>query len=357
MKKDLQKTGIDFTPIDISEETLNAMQKIVTDCAPIMGKDNQTFTDSVVIANGMLQLKEFMKLPDVQKLVGAMANTEVGFLTDKAPGTMKWDNRQKKKVKVVPYTHDEIVGALIPPMLDGYRFTGNEINIISGKGMPVKKGKFRKINEFPGVTDFNHSIGTPKKEYFDPQKENGVARMKCQASWKLDGHPHTLGYGEDVCIIAIEFDKYSGIDKMIGLADSKIFSRVLTRLTGKFTIEGEDGFENPNTIDVTPKKGDKEGDKRPLPTKQDIKPTGDQSATETKSAEVVTKDQPTNGIDWSIPENAEGLHGLFDAVWQVYKDDEQKAENLGDFLEREPADGIEVEFYEDYVSQLKKIIS
>lgn len=343
MDKGLIKSEIDFIPISISENTLNAMQKIVTDCVPIKGKVDQTFTDSVVIANGMLQLKKFMKLPDVERLVTAMSNTEVGFLTDKVPG-MKWNKRQNKMIKVVPYTYEEIIEALIPSMLDGYRFTGNEINIISGKGMPVKKGKFRKINEFPDVTDFNHSIGTPQKEYFNNQKENGVARMKCQASWKLDGNPHTLGYGNDVCIIAIEFDEYSGIDKMIGLADSKVFSKVLTRLTGKFTIEGEDGFENPNNINVTPKKESGESNsKRPLPRNQ-----------QTTKDKPIEEEHPADGIDWSIPVDEAGLYKLYDAVYQA---NPAKQKVIGEFLDRERIENRPVEFYEEFVDQLKKVVS
>ena len=90
-----------------------------------------------------------------------MRGSTLGFLTD----------RDKKGTA---YTYDEIVEALIPPMLDGYRFTGNEINVISGNGMPVKKGKYRKITEL--VKGFSHTVG-------GPVNDNSVARMKCQASW------------------------------------------------------------------------------------------------------------------------------------------------------------------------------
>lgn len=349
MNNKLQTQTTEFTPIVIDQDTLTEMQTVIDKCTPIVGNNTQTFTDSVVIANGMLQLREFMNLPDVRRMVESMANTEVGFLTDRPPGKEKYDKRKKKYVKIVPYTYDEIVNALIPPMLEGYRFTGNEINIISYKGMPVKKGKFRKINDFKGVTDFNHSIGTPHKDYFDSSNESGVAKMKCQASWKQDGSPHTLGYGEDVCIIAVEFDRYSGIDKMIGLADSKVFSRVLTRLTGKFTIEGESGFEDQNTIDITPSKlGTEENinqsnDKRPLPNhKRENKPV-------TKTDQV--KGPKEDG--WKLPENEEGLKKLFDEALNLHP---EKQKDLELFLSKEPIQNRPVEFYQDFVDGLKNVL-
>jgi hypothetical protein len=221
--------------IKIDENLLESIQKTIEDCLPIASKAAQTIGDSVTIANGMNQLREFFKNPDVVKLVDSMKDSKLGFLTDKPKGAKKWDPRQQKKVDVVPYTPHEISEALIPMMLEGYRFTGNEINIISGQGMAVKAGKHRKIIEYEGLDGFSHTVGSPVKE----GGESGVAKMKCQAKWILDGTEYSIGYGDDICIIAVEYDKWAGLDKLIGLAESKLYSRVLTRILGKFVSEGE----------------------------------------------------------------------------------------------------------------------
>ena len=115
MQNNLQKTT-EFVPITIDEKTLKEMQTVIDNCTPIIGNNTQTFTDSVVIANGMLQLRQFMNLPEVKRLVESMANTEVGFLTDRPPGKDRWDTRKKKYVKVIPYTYDETLDALLPPI-------------------------------------------------------------------------------------------------------------------------------------------------------------------------------------------------------------------------------------------------
>jgi hypothetical protein len=227
-------------PIEISEDLITSMEKTITDCLPATSTASQTIKDSLVIANGLNSLRTFFQNEDVKKLINTMRGSALGFLTDKEAGK-KWNGKKQKMVDVVPYTYDEVVEALIPPMLEGYRFTGNEINIISGKGMPVKAGKHRKINEL--TKGFKHSIG-------GPVKDGSVAKMKCQASWSYNDENHTIGYGDDICIIHVKTDDFSGIDKLIGLAESKLFSRVLTRVSGKLVIEGD--VHEPENKDITP---------------------------------------------------------------------------------------------------------
>jgi len=219
-------------PITIPEETLNAMQATIDSCVPATAKAVQTLQDSLIIANGLNSLRQFFQNPDVKKLVETMQDSTLGFLTDRSPESLaKYNAKQSSpQWQKHPYTYEDIVEALIPPMLEGYRFTGNEINIINGKGMPVKNGKHRKINDL--VKKFTHTVGGPKKD-------GTVAMMRCQAKWFNNGVEQSIGYGDDVCVIHVEFDQYSGIDKLVGLAESKLFSRVLTRISGKLVIEGD----------------------------------------------------------------------------------------------------------------------
>lgn len=219
--------------IAIPQELIDSMQKAIELCVPATSKAIQTLNDSIVIGNGLNQLREFFKNEEVKKLVLTMQDTTVGFLTDREPMALAKTNAKKDpQWRKEPYTYEEIVEALIPPMLEGYRFTGNEINVISGNGMPVKRGKHRRINEM--VSGFTHLIGAPVKA-------DGIAKLRCQARWVTDsGEEQTIGYGEnDLCVIVIEAGKYDGIDKLIGLSESKLFSRVLTRISGKLVTEGD----------------------------------------------------------------------------------------------------------------------
>jgi hypothetical protein len=218
-------------PIQISEELLSEMQSTIDLCIPATTKAVQTINDSLVIANGLNSLRAFFQNEEVKKLVETMQDSTLGFLTDRDPISLaKYNKKASPQYYKKAYSYDQIVEALIPPMLEGYRFTGNEINIINGKGMPVKSGKHRKINELVGK--FTHSVGGPVKEGI-------VAKMRCQAKWYVGGTEYSIGYGDDICVIHVEFDQYSGIDKLIGLAESKLFSRVLTRISGKLVIEGD----------------------------------------------------------------------------------------------------------------------
>lgn len=224
--------GLNLVPIDIPEELMTQMQETIDLCIPAATNPAQTLNDSLVIANGLNMLRAFFENEEVKKLVLTMKDSSLGFLTDREPKALYKTNAKKSaQYQKDPYSYEEIVEALIPPMMEGYRFTGNEINIINGKGMPVKNGKHRKITEL--TKGFAHVVG-------GPVKEGKVAKMKCQAKWfTKGGREQSIGYGDDPCIIHVEYDDYSGIDKLIGLAESKLFSRVLTRISGKLVIEGD----------------------------------------------------------------------------------------------------------------------
>lgn len=223
------------TDIVVNETTLQAFQDAIDKCEPVVAKASHTIQDSLTIANGIKHIKAFLNVPDVKELVIGLQNSVAGFLTDRSPTA-----RKPKSV----YPYPELVEALTPCLMEGYRMTGNEINIIAGKGMPVKAGKFRKIIEQPGVNNFRHIIGAP-------HMEGNIAKIRCQATWTLGEEKQSIGMDDDdKCVIAVEKGPYDGIDKLVGLAESKLFSRVLSRMMGKIVIEGD----LPDPIDVTPEK-------------------------------------------------------------------------------------------------------
>lgn len=233
------------TDIVVSETTLLAFQDAIDKCEPVVAKASHTIQDSLTIANGILHIKAFLNVPDVKRLIEGLQESTTGFLTDRNPLTLKKQNAKKPpQYHKQEYSYDEIVEALTPCLMEGYRMTGNEINIIAGKGMPVKAGKFRKIIEMPEVNNFRHIVGSP-------EINGSIAKMRCQATWLLGDSKQSIGLDkEDICIIAVEKGQYDGIDKLVGLAESKLFSRVLSRMMGKIVIEGD----LPDPIDITPEK-------------------------------------------------------------------------------------------------------
>ena len=217
-------------PDDLSEK----FDLVVRECSGALSTGVNSIKDSLVVMNGIRSLKAFFNTPEVQELVEMSQESPAGFLTDRSKASVfKHNKNPNKKYEMKPYTYEQIVEALIPCCLEGYRMHGNEINIISGKGMPVKAGKYRRILE---LTDgFQESISTPAVQ-------GDYAFIKCYAKWKIDGRTQTIGYEEgDEVHIKLKFGKWDSFDKVRGLAQSKLYSQVLTRIMGKFIPEEPDG--------------------------------------------------------------------------------------------------------------------
>ena len=203
--------------IQMDDAIIKKFDTTVKSCVSAMTETHYSIMHSMTLLTGIDELKQFFNQPQIKDLMESAKGNEAGFLTD-------------EKTRKIPYTHDQIIDALIPRILEGYRITGNEINIIAGKGMAVKRGKFRRIIE---MTDsFAPTIGSP-------QQKNNQSTFKCVARWTKDGKDYSIGIGEnDPCLITIKSGgPYDTIDKLIGLAESKLYTRVLTRLTGNFIDE------------------------------------------------------------------------------------------------------------------------
>ena len=104
--------------LEIPAEQLDAIDEIIKRCKPVVTLANQSLKDSLVIANGLLQMKAFFKNNDIRKLVDAMQDSHLGFLTDRNPIALFKAEKSWKKIKA--YNYDQIVEALIPCMLKGY---------------------------------------------------------------------------------------------------------------------------------------------------------------------------------------------------------------------------------------------
>ena len=80
-------------------------------------------------------------------------------------------------------------------------------------------------------------------------------------------------------------DKYDTIDKVLGLAQSKLYSRVLTRITGAFIVD------EPESIDITSDVEDHGDTKHKTPIPRKRKSAASLPANETSKADYTDCDE------------------------------------------------------------------
>jgi hypothetical protein len=222
------------------EEASMRIDKIVDESIPYAAMTATNFQATLKLADAVATLREiFLKHPGIRKTVEAMQDTKLGFLTDKSPRAIAYAKSQGKNPQ--PYSYMEIVECCIEAMLNGYRITNNEFNVISGGFYAAKNGKYRKIIDHPDVTDFKFTTTSPM---YSP--DGKYAKVQCYASWLQKGQLVTLGISdkehgkEDTLVFNVRVNAAMGEDAVVGKAISKLFSRVLMRLSGKIMSEATD---------------------------------------------------------------------------------------------------------------------
>lgn len=276
------------------KQIVKSIDAVVKDCLPVMEKDAEGFQEALTIAQGMKTLREiFQTSQPIKDAIMAMANTPLGFMTDRTPAAVAASQRASRKT-LVPYNYNEIAECCIEAMLKGYRITNNEWNIIAGRFYPAKNGKYRKVNEMPGVSDFKFTT-TPPLFDIEQRMTDGkmyptqIAKVQCFASWKLNGVPYQIGQSvnkaEDKLVFKIRVNKGMGDDGIKGKAESKLFSKVLERLTGRIIPESTDVQEHA-VIDILPEDSPA-ADLKKISDVQTDEPAADQ-----KKAPGVQTDEP-----------------------------------------------------------------
>lgn len=189
-------------------------------------KQAGSFAAELAVAQAISDMRAALT-PEVMKPVMALANTDLGFRTDRDP------NGPGGKGS---YSLDVVRECFIEAKLRGFHAIGNEFNIISGRFYAAKAGLRRKVMTWPGLTDF--------KDHFEvPRNGTGGAIVKCSAKWKLDGSPDAI---EEE--IPVKVNEYMGADAILGKAQRKLLKRVHDRLGGVSTPDGEVG----DAIDTPP---------------------------------------------------------------------------------------------------------
>lgn len=222
------------------------IDEIVEECLPITQTEAKGVVDALILAKGISELKKlFSSNEAIKATILNMKDSALGFRTDRSNNAIELSKKTNKPLKA--YEYSEITECCINALLKGYRLTDNEFNIIAGNFYPAKNGKFRKIVETKNLTDFTFST-TPPVYKSETRLVNNkpwqvqYAEVETFANWKIKGKTHFLGnYGnrkaQDSLIFKIKVNQGMGDDAVIGKALSKLFSRVLMRITGKIYDE------------------------------------------------------------------------------------------------------------------------
>lgn len=233
--------------------TTNKIDNILTECVPIMNSvDRASIHESLVLAKGIdLLRQEFQKSPAIKATITAMTNSRLGFLTDRSPAAIiKYKNASGGKKQLKPYTYEELTEAIIEGLMKGYRISNNEMNVIAYNFYPAKNGKFRHIIEYPQIANFKFYNGLPSYEirnqvgYQNKMEKIEYAQIECFATYRINNETITVGRTAenpgDKIIFRIRVNKGMMEDSVIGKAHSKLFTRILQRLTGRLLPESED---------------------------------------------------------------------------------------------------------------------
>jgi len=195
------------------------------------------------LAGGMQAIRKHLTGP-LMADIRALADTPLGFMTDRGPGSTGKDGKPLK-----PYEDDVIRDVVIEGMLRGASIIGNELNVIARRCYLTKQYFERQVREWPGLTELSVVEGVPSTN-----TSVGGALVPMRATWKLNGVP-----GELICEhtsagdfrIPVRVNAGMGVDATFGKAKRKFFAKIFARITGSQWIAEQAELDAP-TIDVQP---------------------------------------------------------------------------------------------------------
>lgn len=210
----------------------------VSGAAVELFKHAGSFEREIALAQAMGDLRAMLN-PDIMAPVMELMNTDLGFRTDRDP---KVTPRDRDGNTVRPYVVEVVRDVVIEAKLRGFHIAGNEFNIISGRFYAAKNGFRRKLTDgktFPGLANF--------KDHYEVPRTVGDkgAIVKCRAEWSLNGSKDSLE-----CEVPVKVNSFMGADAILGKAERKLLKRVVDRLSGVNTPEGEVGDEPPAAAPV-----------------------------------------------------------------------------------------------------------
>lgn len=234
---------------------------------------------ALVTAKGIAALKALLS-DDVMRWIMPLANTQLGFRTDRDP-----NRRGKNNDQVTPYPVETVRDCLVAALLRGVYPFGNEFNIIAASCYITKEGYQRKVRELPELTDLKLSPGTPFQH-------NGLTVVRYAASWRLHGLPDQLmgADGKPGIAFAINTPPGTGVDAIIGKATRHALKQIYEQAVGSELSE-EDGEVDELPDDIQPPAAPGQSKSDSLADKLGAKPSGSAPALETTASSTITETQ------------------------------------------------------------------
>lgn len=209
--------------ITVDDKTIAVLESAIESCSLSKLQTQTPLRRTLTLAKGMQVMRKSLQGPmfdDIKQL----ANTPLGFLTDRPPGT------KDKNGKELTYHDATLRDAVIEGMLRGASVIGNEINVLAGRCYLTRQYFERQLREWPGLSELRITEGVPTTA---TNGEGAVVGMR--ATWKLNGHSDELICDKTVdgdTRIAVRVNRHMGVDGILGKARRKLFARIFARITG-----------------------------------------------------------------------------------------------------------------------------
>lgn len=218
------------TAIQVNPDHLKRATAITSVCKEFRTQLEQSgddFSQMFLTASAMQQIRDLFS-DEMLREVRKLENTKLGYLTDRDPSRKDRDGNFPK-----PYADNVVRDALIEAALRGFRWFGNEINILAGNFYATKDGLLRKIRQWNGISKYRENV-----EPFQANAER--CQVTASAEWLLNGQPtKTKG------VFMIRVNRGMGDDAIKGKAESKLRRQVLFILG-----EPQESIDDPDAVDV-----------------------------------------------------------------------------------------------------------
>lgn len=207
----------------LMEKNAEALERI--DC--ISEEDllllQQGFSATMKMAWFIKELRSLLT-DEILECIMWLQGSPLGFLTDKD----KPPKGGAPKGWIPGYPVDVVRDVTIDATIRGFRMTGNEINIISGRLYAAKEGLSRKVREFKGLTDLRLAAGVPHGTV-------GGSLVEYHATWLIDGKKegiHCVKTDTSDTRIPVKVNAAMGTDAILGKAERKMLARIYGRISG-----------------------------------------------------------------------------------------------------------------------------
>lgn len=204
---------------------------VLTESRAAIAQATGQMQKALIQAKTVKALREWMTDARVKE-IAELADTELGFLTDRTPGTRGKDGQPMK-----PYPLTVIRDVTIVALMNGFQLVGNQFNVISGRFYPTSEGIATVLSKWPGLSDLKLEPGVPAKM-------DGGALVPFRASWKINGVADSMDCVGDYRI-PVRCYSSSTVDEILGRAKSKIRRRILERISGST-------FDDPDEQETLP---------------------------------------------------------------------------------------------------------